>query len=109
MVCAYRSVVFERSSDINGVVLGRDRRFTVVGAECVAARHASDLFCVLSVFCERSAGFFRLPVGRHVAGRRLFFSFLRPGRSATGFGAGAPPPVAKSVPAAMEWFRIYFE
>src|ERR1700732_3565871 len=101
MVCAYRVVVFERSAHVNGVVLGRDGRCIVVGAECVAARHASDLFCVLSVFCERGAGFFRLPVGRHAAGSRIYFSFLRAVRNATWFWAGVTAAVGKSVPAAM--------
>src|ERR1700688_1001733 len=101
MVCAYRAVVFERSADVNGVVLGRDGRFIVVGAESVAARHANDLFCVLSVFCEPGAGFFRLPVGRHAARSGIYFSFLRAVRTASRFWAIVIPNARQPVPAAM--------
>src|SRR3984957_10691132 len=101
MVCAYRAVVFERSAHVNGVVLGRDGRCIVVGAESVAARHASDLFCVLSVFCERGARLFRLPVGRHAAGSRIYFSFLRAVRAASWFWAVVTPIACQPVPAAM--------
>src|ERR1700722_2090064 len=101
MVCAYRAVVFERSADVNGVVLGRDGRFIAVGAESVAARHAGDLFCVLSVFCERGAGFFRLPIGRHAAGSGIYFSFLRAVRAASWFWAVVTPIACQPVPAAM--------
>src|ERR1700693_1195187 len=101
MVCAYHAVVFERPARVNGVVLGRDGRFIVVGAESVAARHAGDLFCVLSVFCERGAGFFRLPVGRHAAGSGIYLSFLRAVRTASWFWAAVTPHARQPVPAAM--------
>src|SRR3984957_19108764 len=101
MVCAYRAVVFERSAHVNGVVLGRDGRFIVISAESVAARHVGDLFCVLFVFCERGAGFFRLPVGRHAARSGIYFSFLRAVRAASWFWAVVTPVACQSVPVAM--------
>src|ERR1700736_1807538 len=101
MVCAYRAVDFERPAYFNGVVLGWHGRFIVAGTESVAAGDAGDLFCVLPVFCERGAGFFRLSIGRHAAGSGLHRAFLCAVRLASWFWACVATNARQSVPAAM--------
>src|ERR1700676_3059220 len=101
MVCAYRAVVFEWPAYVNGIVLDRHGRFIAVGTESVAARDAGDLFCVLSVFCRRGAGFFRLSVGRHAAGSGLYRAFLCAVRNAAWFWADVATDAREFVPAAM--------
>ncbi len=76
LVCAYCALAFKRPAYVDCTVLGRHGRFDTIGAECVAAGNAGDLLCVLPVFRECSAGFFRLSVGRH-ARSGLYRTFLR--------------------------------
>src|ERR1022692_430269 len=47
MVCAHFALAGERSPFADRLVLGGHGRVATVGSECVAARNAGDLFCVL--------------------------------------------------------------
>src|ERR1700737_5367181 len=98
MVCAYGAVVCERPAYLNGVVLARHGRVIVVGTEFVSARDAGDLFCVLSVVCQRRAGFFRLSIGRHAAGSGFYRAFLCAARIAPRVGPYGPPNAREPFP-----------
>jgi hypothetical protein len=101
LVCAYVILVFERTAYIDGIVLGRLGRFIAIGTESVAARDAGDLFCVLLVFCGRSARFFRLSVRRYASRSGLYLPFLRAVRTAPWIWASVATTARQFVPAAM--------
>src|SRR5712692_3004707 len=86
LVCADAAVVFEQRAHGHGNLLGGDDRLAVAGLESVAARHACDLFRMLSLVRERGAGFFRLSVRWNVAGGGIHFFVFRTGRIPAGLG-----------------------
>ena len=75
----------------------------------VAASHAAGLFRLLSLLCQRRAGFFRLPIRRHAARSRVRGAVLCPAWMRPGLGYNHPPSRASLFLLQWEWFRIYFE
>ena len=109
LVCAHAAVVVERQSHADGHLLDRHTGFSTADLERVAAGNAVRLLRLLSFVRGRGPGFFRLSVGRHVAGSRIPLAVLRSGGILAGPGKVDPPSRASLFLLQWEWFRIYFE
>src|SRR5205085_152403 len=77
LVCAFAFVDLGRFAHAHGDLLGRTDCLCAAGPEPVAARHAGNLFRLLSVVCSRGAGFLWIPVRWHAAGGWFHLSLLR--------------------------------
>src|SRR5579864_5208096 len=78
-----------------------DSGVSATGSVSVATWHAGDLSCLLSVVCERGAGFLRLPVRWDVAGGWSHRVFLCAARVSSGIGSTASAFARQSLLAAM--------
>src|SRR6266404_4318156 len=86
LVRADAVMVFERVTRAHGALLGGNDRFAACGIEFLAARHAGDLFCLLSLVRQCRTGFFRLPVRWDVAGSGIYCDVSCAARFSTGLG-----------------------
>src|SRR6266566_526668 len=101
LVCADAAMVFKRPAHADRNLLGRDDRIGAAGVEFVAARNAGYLLCVFSFVRERSAGFFRVPIGRNAAGGGIYFFVFCAARIPAKAGRSKPAFASKLVPAAV--------
>ena len=86
LVRADPAVVFEQFAYADGNLLGGHDCVGAAGIEFLATGDAGGLFRVFSLFRERGAGFFRLPIGWNAARSRIYCRVLRSTGMAAGMG-----------------------
>ena len=98
VVCAYCSLVFQWSVDAERAVLGRHGGFGASCFEFLAPRNAGHMLCLFSFLHRRGAGFFQLPIGRHVIGSWIHLLVLCATRIAPRAGANPSALACEPLP-----------
>src|ERR1039457_3135489 len=101
MVCADFSFAFGEPPSSWPPLLGGGGGVAAVGSECMAARNAGGLFCVLPFVRQRGAGFFQLSIGRDAARSWIHCALLFSAWISPRHGRGISPIARQPVPPAM--------